>query len=189
MKPEPESRPNPVARAVLRDKFGFDGFRPGQERLVSSVLSGRDTLGVLPTGGGKTLCYQLPAFMMPGLVLVVSPLISLMQDQVDRARRLGLRASSLTSQDPKDTQRRAEADLANGRLDLLFCSPERLEARKLRNSSPVSLITIDEAHCISQCQGRLRPATPRNVRQPYNRCAATTCPIPGHPLATPGNLG
>ncbi|MDE2763146.1 MAG: RecQ family ATP-dependent DNA helicase [Gemmatimonadota bacterium] len=161
MTPEPETRPNPAARAVLRDRFGFPGFRPGQEELVGSVLSGRDTLGVLPTGGGKTLCYQLPAFMMPGLVLVVSPLISLMQDQVDRARRLGLRAASLTSQDPKDTQRRAEEDLAQGRLDLLFCSPERLEARKLRNllaSSPVSLITIDEAHCISEWGHEFRPA-------------------------------
>ena len=161
MTPEPESRPNPAARAVLREKFGFPGFRPGQEELVSGVLSGRDTLGVLPTGGGKTLCYQLPAFMMPGLVLVVSPLISLMQDQVDRARRLGLRAASLTSQDPKDTRRRAEEDLAHGRLDLLFCSPERLEARRLRTllaSSPVSLITIDEAHCISEWGHEFRPA-------------------------------
>ena len=161
MTPEPEPRPNTAARAVLRDRFGFPGFRPGQEELVGSVLSGRDTLGVLPTGGGKTLCYQLPAFMMPGLVLVVSPLISLMQDQVDRARRLGLRAAALTSQDPKDARRRAEEDLANGRIDLLFCSPERLEARKLRTllaTSPVSLITIDEAHCISEWGHEFRPA-------------------------------
>ncbi len=159
--PEREPRPNPTVRAVLRDKFGFPGFRPGQEELVGSVLSGRDTLGVLPTGGGKTLCYQLPAFVMPGLVLVVSPLISLMQDQVDRARRLGLRAASLTSQDPRDTQRRAEEDLAHGNLDLLFCSPERLESRRLRtllSSSPVSLITIDEAHCISEWGHEFRPA-------------------------------
>ena len=185
MQPEPESRPNPVARAVLRDKFGFDGFRPGQERLVSSVLDGRDTLGVLPTGGGKTLCYQLPAFIMPGLVLVVSPLISLMQDQVDRARRLGLRAASLTSQDPKDTQRRAEDDLAHGNLDLLFCSPERLEARKLGNllsSSPVSLITIDEAHCISEWGHEFRPAfrrihrLRRTVSAPVLAVTATATP-------------
>jgi len=153
--------PNPAARAVLKEKFGFDGFRPGQERLVSSVLAGRDTLGVLPTGGGKTLCYQLPAFMMSGLVVVVSPLISLMQDQVDRARRLGLRAASLTSQDAKDAQKRSERAIADGALDLLFCSPERLEARRLRGllaSSPVSLITIDEAHCISEWGHEFRPA-------------------------------
>ena len=161
MQPEPESPPNPAARAVLRDKFGFDGFRPGQESLISSVLSGRDTLGVLPTGGGKTLCYQLPAFMMDGLVIVVSPLISLMQDQVDRARKLGLRAASLTSQDTKESQRRAQADIAAGTLDLLFCSPERLEATRLTTllaKAPVSLITIDEAHCISEWGHEFRPA-------------------------------
>lgn len=155
------------ARAVLRDKFGFDGFRPGQERLIAGVLSGRDTLGVLPTGGGKTLTYQLPAFMLNGLVLVVSPLISLMQDQVDRARRLGLRAASLTSQDPRDVQEKSQRAIAERRLDLLFCSPERLEATKLRRllgSSRVALITIDEAHCISEWGHEFRPAF-RRIRR------------------------
>ena len=167
MRAQRETTPNHAARAVLRDKFGFDGFRPGQERLISSVLSGRDTLGVLPTGGGKTLCYQLPAFMMNGLVVVVSPLISLMQDQVDRARRLGLRAASLTSQDPKEAQRQGERCISESRLDLLFCSPERLEARKLMGllrTSPVSLITIDEAHCISEWGHEFRPAYRRILR-------------------------
>ena len=117
-----DSAHSPEARAVLRERFGFDGFRPGQERLIAGVLSGRDTLGVLPTGGGKTLCYQLPAFMLDGLVVVVSPLISLMQDQVDRARRLGLRAASLTSQDPREVQDEGQRAIAEGRLDLLFCS-------------------------------------------------------------------
>ena len=155
------------ARAVLREKFGFDGFRPGQERLIAGVLSGRDTLGVLPTGGGKTLTYQLPAFMLDGLVVVVSPLISLMQDQVDRACRLGLRAASLTSQDSRDVQDENQRAIAEGRLDLLFCSPERLEAKKLRGllgSSPVSLITIDEAHCISEWGHEFRPAF-RRIRR------------------------
>ena len=148
-------------RAVLREKFGFDGFRPGQEALIEGVLEGRDTLGVLPTGGGKTLCYQLPAFILEGLVLVVSPLVSLMQDQVDRARRLGLRAASLTSQDPRSEQRRTESAISRGALDLLFCSPERLEAARLRDllaAAAVSLVTIDEAHCISEWGHEFRPA-------------------------------
>ncbi len=175
----------PAARAVLRERFGFDGFRPGQERLIAGVLSGRDTLGVLPTGGGKTLCYQLPAFMLDGLVLVVSPLISLMQDQVDRAQRLGLRSASLTSQDPRNVQDESQRALAAGRLDLLFCSPERLEAPKLRKllgSSPVSLITIDEAHCISEWGHEFRPAFRRIrrlrsiVRTPVLAVTATATP-------------
>ena len=175
----------PLARAVLRDKFGFDGFRPGQEDLIVGVLEGRDTLGVLPTGGGKTLCYQLPAFVLDGLVLVISPLISLMQDQVDRARRLGLRAASLTSQDPRPEQRRAEAAIANGTLDLLFCSPERLEGERLKGllaSSPVSLVTIDEAHCISEWGHEFRPAFRRInriraiVKAPVLAVTATATP-------------
>ena len=179
------SAPHPAARAVLREKFGFGGFRPGQERLVASVLTGRDTLGVLPTGGGKTLCYQLPAFMLDGLVLVVSPLISLMQDQVDRARKLGLGAASLTSQDSADAQRRTRQELIRGRLDLLFCSPERLEGDGLRRilaRIPVSLLTIDEAHCISEWGHEFRPAFRRIcrirdvVRSPVLAVTATATP-------------
>ena len=185
VRPSAHPAPRPAARAVLRDKFGFDGFRPGQERLIEGVLEGRDTLGVLPTGGGKTLCYQLPAFMLEGLVLVVSPLISLMQDQVDRAHRLGLRAASLTSQDLRPAQRRTESAIADGALDLLFCSPERLEASRLRKllaASPVSLITIDEAHCISEWGHEFRPAFRRIrrvrsiVRAPVLAVTATATP-------------
>ncbi len=150
-----------AARETLRKRFGFDSFRPGQETLVEGVLCGRDTLGVLPTGGGKTLCYQLPAFLLKGVIVVVSPLISLMQDQVDRARRLGLRAASLTSQDAPEMQNEGKRALARGQLDLLFCSPERLESTKLKQlltRCRVSLLTIDEAHCISEWGHEFRPA-------------------------------
>ena len=185
MEPKDRSDLAQAARDTLRQRFGFDAFRPGQERLIVSVLSGRDTLGVLPTGGGKTLCYQLPAFMMSGLVLVVSPLISLMQDQVDRARRLGLRAGSLTSQDTREAQERCQRLLRHGQLDLLFCSPERLESARLRKilrASPVSLITIDEAHCISEWGHEFRPAFRRMlplreiVRAPVLAVTATATP-------------
>lgn len=174
-----------AARAVLREHFGFDGFRPGQERLVCGVLSGRDALGVLPTGGGKTLCFQLPAFVLDGLVVVVSPLVSLMQDQVARARELGLRAASLTSQDPRAGQVRTERQVAAKRLDLLFCSPERLESDRLRallGATKVSLLAIDEAHCISEWGHEFRPAFRRIralravTRSPVLAVTATATP-------------
>lgn len=181
----PAPYPPAAARAVLREHFGFDGFRPGQQRLVCGVLSGRDALGVLPTGGGKTLCFQLPAFVLEGLVVVISPLISLMQDQVARARELGLRAASLTSQDPRPEQRRAERRIAANRLDLLFCSPERLESDRLRTllgAARVSLLTIDEAHCISEWGHEFRPAFRRiralrsATRSPVLAVTATATP-------------
>lgn len=183
--PAPSSYPPSAARNVLRQHFGFDAFRPGQERLVCAVLSGRDALGVLPTGGGKTLCFQLPAFVFEGLVVVISPLISLMQDQVSRACQLGLRASSLTSQDEAAAQRETERAIRDGELDLLFCSPERLESarlRKLLGRARVSLLTIDEAHCISEWGHEFRPAFRRIralrevVRAPVLAVTATATP-------------
>src|SRR5205085_7009720 len=141
------------ARITLREHFGYPAFRPGQEAAVESVLAGRDTLVVLPTGGGKSLCYQVPALMLPKLTVVLSPLISLMKDQVDALAARGLPAtfinSTLTSNPIADRMARVQ----RGEFKLLYVAPERFDlgtaADRLRNVG-VSLLAIDEAHCISE---------------------------------------
>nr|NIP60405.1 DEAD/DEAH box helicase [Gemmatimonadota bacterium]NIR80824.1 DEAD/DEAH box helicase [Gemmatimonadota bacterium]NIT89644.1 DEAD/DEAH box helicase [Gemmatimonadota bacterium]NIU33421.1 DEAD/DEAH box helicase [Gemmatimonadota bacterium]NIU37716.1 DEAD/DEAH box helicase [Gemmatimonadota bacterium] len=132
-------------RSVLRRHFGYPGFRPGQEALVRAALEGRDALGVLPTGGGKSVCYQLPALILPGTVLVVSPLISLMEDQLLRARKAGIRAELLNSALEADEARRVLERARSGALDLLFLAPERFEVASFREALqgiPVSLLAV-----------------------------------------------
>jgi len=153
--------PGASPEALLQLHFGFREFRPLQQRVITAVLEGRDVLAVLPTGGGKSVCFQIPALLRPGPTIVVSPLISLMQDQVAAARARGLPAAALNSALPVAAQRQILIQLGRGEVRLLYTSPERLSrlARDLaeRNVIP-ALLAVDEAHCISEWGPDFRPA-------------------------------
>ncbi|HET9136788.1 MAG TPA: RecQ family ATP-dependent DNA helicase [Candidatus Kapabacteria bacterium] len=138
---------------VLNTTFGISSFRPRQEEVITSVLAGHDTLVVMPTGGGKSLCYQLPAILLPGTTLVISPLISLMKDQVDKLNVLGIAAAALNSSQQYTEAKNIYRQFESGEIKLLYVAPERLESPsflELLERTSISLIAIDEAHCISQ---------------------------------------
>ncbi len=142
-----------AALGALKQYFGYDSFRPGQQGIVDALLDGRDVLGVMPTGAGKSVCYQIPAALMPGVTIVNSPLISLMRDQVDALNDLGLPAAFVNTTQTPDEQAVVFAQAAAGQLKLLYVAPERLETGRFRDfaaRTPISLIAVDEAHCVSQ---------------------------------------
>ena len=162
---------------VLKQFFGYDGFRPGQEKLIDAILSGRDVLGILPTGAGKSICFQIPALMMGGITLVISPLISLMKDQVASLNQAGVHAAYLNSSLTMGQYRKALAFAKEGRYKIIYVAPERLEMpgfQRFAQERPISMVTVDEAHCISQWGQDFRPS--------YLRIKAFVDSLPSRPV-------
>ena len=168
-------------RSALKRRFGYDEFRPGQREIMEATLAGRDALALMPTGGGKSLTYQLPATLLPGLTVVISPLIALMKDQVDRMVASGVPAAALTSAQDLDTRTRIEREVVAGRYHLLYVAPERLVSPdflalldEVARRQGLSLLAVDEAHCVSEWGHDFRPE--------YRQIGATRARFPRTPL-------
>ncbi|MDF2522868.1 MAG: ATP-dependent helicase RecQ [Clostridiales bacterium] len=165
------------ALKVLKKHFGYSSFRKGQEKIISSILEGSDTFGIMPTGGGKSICYQVPALLFPGITLVISPLISLMKDQVDALDNLGVPSAYINSSLSSKEFHIRISDASKGMYKILYVAPERLESDiflEVFNHIPVSLLAIDEAHCVSQWGHDFRPS--------YRSIASLISKLPNRPI-------
>ncbi len=175
------------AQGLLKKYFGYDSFRSGQAEIISRLLNQQDTVGIMPTGGGKSVCYQIPALMLPGITLVISPLISLMKDQVDALEKQGISATFINSSLTSDEAWKRLRGVSDGRYKLLYVAPERLEVPSFLNrllQLNISLVAIDEAHCISQWGHDFRPSY-RLIINMIESCAVRPTVVALTATATP----
>ena len=167
------------AKILLKKHFGYDDFRSGQKEIISHIISGQDTLGIMPTGAGKSICYQIPAMLFDGVTIVISPLISLMKDQVDNLNQIGIPATFINSSLSSSQYSKIINNAYNGMYKIIYVAPERLNSDRfldLLNKIDISMFAIDEAHCISRWGHDFRPS--------YMEIADVILNLPKRPVVT-----